>query len=236
MKPACIVTALVSEAACIHRPLPEPGTAVQVDENFLLIISGMGAQRARLAATRAIDAGAGALLSFGFAGALADELVPGDVLVPGEIIDGPERLATDAAWLRAARSRIAGLGITLHDGAVACTNAILHEPAEKRGLRERTGAAAVDMESAAIVRVATERGVPALVVRSVLDTSVMSLPPAILRCTDDYGRTRLAELADTVRRRIALLPSVIEIGFAFRRASRSLRRMGVERSALQMET
>src|SRR5207253_1642126 len=55
------------------------------------------------------------------------------------------------------------------------------DPAEKRGLADRTGADAVDMESAAIEGVCAARGVPFRAVRAVSDTVDTALSPELVR-------------------------------------------------------
>ena len=51
------------------------------------------------AAARAIDAGAGVLVSWGLAGGLDATLAPGTVVVPRRVLQqGAEPLAVDAVW------------------------------------------------------------------------------------------------------------------------------------------
>jgi adenosylhomocysteine nucleosidase len=67
--------------------------------------------------------------------------------------------------------------------------------AEKRELRERTKAAAVDMESAAIAKKAAEWGVPFYAIRAVSDTAQEDMPLDFNMYRDSDGRfsrTRIA--------------------------------------------
>jgi adenosylhomocysteine nucleosidase len=58
---------------------------------------------------------------------------------------------------------------------------LVANPTEKRQLAERTGAYAVDMESAAVEQVCAARGVPFLAVRAVSDTADTALSPELVR-------------------------------------------------------
>ncbi len=125
---------------------------------------------AAAAAARALLAdGATALLSFGTAGGLDPALAPGDLVVPASI-----ESSQGQAVLRGAPSLARSLGAT--PGPLLSVDAPLLDPVAKREARQRYAAAAVDMESARVVRVAHEAGVPALVVRAIADPAQRRLP------------------------------------------------------------
>jgi len=82
--------------------------------------------------------------------------------------------------------------------------------AEKHELRNQTGAAAVDMESAAIARKAAQWGVPFYAIRAVSDTAAEDMPLDFNKYRDRDGRfsrfrIALAALARPVTRVPALL-------------------------------
>jgi adenosylhomocysteine nucleosidase len=97
-----------------------------------------------------------ALVSFGLAGALHDGLRIGDVLDATRVVD--ERGATlwEGAPLGVAGARAA---------TVLGADALVHDAAERRRLREASGADAVDMESGVLARSGRLAGV----VRAVSD-------------------------------------------------------------------
>jgi adenosylhomocysteine nucleosidase len=134
---------------------------------LVFAIGGVGAARAE-AAARALAAHArpDALLSAGFAGALADDLAPGDL-----VLGGSAGFPAGASLLR--RARAADPAARIAD--CLAVDRVLVGPAEKAEARRRGGAVVVDMESAAVGRVARELGLPFLCVKAVLDTPAAPL-------------------------------------------------------------
>jgi hypothetical protein len=92
----------------------------------------------------------GSLVSFGVAGALRDDLRVGDVLDATRVVDG--RGVT--LW--------EGAGLGVHGalpGTVLASDVLVHDAAERRRLREASGADAVDMESGVLARAGRLAGV-----------------------------------------------------------------------------
>jgi 4-hydroxy-3-methylbut-2-enyl diphosphate reductase len=113
----------------------------------------------------------GALVVAGVAGGLSHELRAGDVVVASEVRDVGGRTLLRAAAPLAAELR--AIGLRVHVGPIVSTDHIVSGP-EREKLRE-TGALAVDMESAALVREVAKRDVCVAVVRVIVDTAHMPL-------------------------------------------------------------
>lgn len=130
---------------------------------------GVGLERAERAVAAA--PAAGLYLSCGCAGGLVSMLRAGDLVLGDRLIhldrDGHPlgELALDA---RPLATFAAARGIPVRVGAVASSPVMLASAEAKRDVF-RHGAAVVEMESAAIVRIARERGVACAVVKVVLD-------------------------------------------------------------------
>jgi len=185
-------------------------------------VGGVGRARAEAAATRLLDCGVKALVSWGLAGGLDPSLEPGTVVIP-EVVVGADGmcLRADLGW----RVRLLA---KIDDCVHISTDPILHvdevitSPNRKRELHERRYAAAVDMESFAVATVAQDAGVPWIVVRAVADTADHELPGAVTEICDVRGRLRVGAVLGLVFRP-RLWPVLITLGRANAAAGRSMR-------------
>ncbi len=143
------------------------------------------------------------IISFGVAGGLAPNLRPGDWVVASAILESETVRETDPAWSRKLLGAIAGASHSLILGA----DTPIAEPAMKRELHQATGAAAVDMESHVVARLAAEHGLAFASVRVVVDAADRAIPRAALRGMTDDGRTDgVAVLRDLIARPSQLSP------------------------------
>jgi hypothetical protein len=109
------------------------------------------ARAARKLGGRVVTVGVGArrgvpegrLVSFGVAGGLDEGLTCGDVLDATRVVDPQGNVLWEGGPLGVSGSRTA---------TILAADGIVDDPAERRRLRERTGADAVDMESGTLAR------------------------------------------------------------------------------------
>jgi adenosylhomocysteine nucleosidase len=189
----------------------------------LLIASGMGSARATDAARRLVKAGARALVSWGTAGALAAHLRPGTLLLPRAVSSHDQRRYTvDNVWRTRLHDRLNAY-LTIDTGVITSSDAIIDSPEAKSAMLSDTGAAAVDMESAAIAEVAQAASVPLLIVRAVADTASLSVPTFIADVTDEYGKLRVLPFAGAVLREPSVIPRLLALRQAWNAALRTLR-------------
>lgn len=146
---------------------------------IVCIATGLGIHRAADTARRALQSFAAAdlVIATGLAGALSEELRPGDLVLADRLILDGERpdIASvtieisppDLARFRAALSAHPLQFVT---GTILTAGHILKDGIAKRDARARTDAIAVDMESAAIAAEAHRCGLRFACVRAVLDT------------------------------------------------------------------
>src|ERR1700754_2522437 len=155
MRSPVVCTPLLAERIAVGR---RPG-AVRV------LRTGFGPHRSRAAAHRIAAGGARPVLVVGVAGALDARMRPGDLVVADEVRgDGVEPVAVpSAAPLAAALRRAGPRG---HVGPVFSSPSVVD--GARRTELARTGALAVDMESAWLADAAA--GGPFAVVRAVVDT------------------------------------------------------------------
>lgn len=160
----------------------------------MLLVSGMGAALAELAARNLLEKGATALVSWGFAGGLIPGLFPGSLVVPEKILGANQSVYfVDALWHKDLGSGLKG-EIDFQGGTLAESAEVVASCAAKKLLLRRTGAVAVDMESASLARVAKESRIPFLAVRAITDSAHTDLPRWALGSVDEFGRVRISRL------------------------------------------
>jgi len=144
-------------------------------------VGGMGRERAREAANRLIDRGAKWIACAGFAVALDEKARAGDVVVADSValLGSNDSALPCAASLLAATPPSGRLGYSVwRSDFVTCDSMVLRASA-KRDIREKTGVAALDMESHAVGHVCAARGVPFVVVKGISDTVDDDLPDEV---------------------------------------------------------
>ena len=223
MQPLGILVALPDEGRTLIRGKPDFETIHRLPEGHWLGVSGTGPLRAERLALRLADQGVRGLLSWGCACALHPALKPGQLLLPESIQDETGRQhGVHPTWHRAVHERI-GAHVNPITAPLAESSVLLGTPAEKLTLRQRTKAHAADMESAALARVAHERRLALLVIRSVSDDAQAKLPEPVLGALDERGEVALGTLLLGLLRGPSALPDLITLGLGFRKAMNSLR-------------
>ena len=166
-------------------------------DEVVAVCGGMGAAAARRAFTAAEFAGSlDVVLSVGWVGALTTEAMAGNSYLVGQVIDAltGERFATGAA-----------------DGLRLVTTGHVADAGEKRRLQQSYGAAFVDMEAAAVARLAQMRGIPLYCIKAVSDGAEAQLPnlnPFI----DIDGKLRMSAFLSHVAVRPQYWGPLIELG------------------------
>ena len=149
----------------------------------------------------------GIILSCGIAGALAPTLGPGDVVIDGDV---------------SVVDRLAKALPHAHHGGIVGNDTIVAAAVEKRRLRERTGALAVDMESHVAARVALRKNLPFAALRVISDRAEDDLPPAALVGMRPDGGMALGAVLASLAGHPRQLPALIRTGRQADQAFRSL--------------
>ncbi|NNM62744.1 MAG: hypothetical protein HKM03_11285 [Steroidobacteraceae bacterium] len=221
MKRIGVVAALGAEARALRGAHRVRVGATELRDGVNLIVSGIGQAAAERAARALVSAGAGALISWGVAGGLDPDLPAGAVLLPVEIIaeDG-RRFASTPAWRERQHAALAPhLRITA--GALLSCAAAIEGIGAKAGAHRASGAAAVDMESAAIAGVAAARHLPFLCIRVVVDAAGDALPRAVLDASR-AGGLRPWRLVAGILRSPREMSGLIRLARRFQNARRAL--------------
>ena len=214
-----IVCAMYFEAAAFTAGKPAAQQPVELNEKTLLVVSGMGRERARQAARRLAAENADRLISFGSAGALSPELRPGDLVQAQQVREAGREYAASAALPAAVVERLSRKNVTVHTGALAHSEEPVAGTSAKLALFERTGALAVDMESAGVIEAAEHGGLPACVLRVITDPADMTLPAAALRRVDDFGKADVMGLGIDLVTSPGQIPALLRLACASRRAA-----------------
>jgi adenosylhomocysteine nucleosidase len=158
----------------------------QAGQAYWLVPTGIGPQAANAAATAILSRQpAAAAISVGFAGALMPAAAIGDVIVATTVVGGnfsstwtPSGIpmGCDESILRAVSAAAAGIGLPVRSGPVISLASVLCRSVDKQSISRLAGSIALDMESAAIGKVAMGHGVPFAVVRTVSDVAEEDLP------------------------------------------------------------
>jgi adenosylhomocysteine nucleosidase len=177
-------------------------------------VGGGTSSGAKLAARRLVNDGARALVSFGLAGGLDPALAPGAIIVPSAVIDDDHRYPTDPKL-----SNLLG-GATPH--LLLGANTIVAAVVEKARLYSETGAAATDLESAAVARVAKTNSIPFSVLRAICDPADRTLPPAALAALDRHGAIAIGRVLASIAAHPTQIPALLALASDAMTARRAL--------------
>ena len=175
-----LITGLEFEAALARKVLKKSDCKAPV------FVSGLGAPFAKEVVTKAKQAGAKGVISFGVCGGLDPALNAGSVILP-ETVLGSEPISVDLAW----RDRLHAQLVSQFDiatGKLLSVEKTVESVAEKQTLYKNTGARAVDMESSLLARQAAKQGLSFVAVRVVHDPASQSIPPAFADMVKSNGQ------------------------------------------------
>jgi adenosylhomocysteine nucleosidase len=175
-----------------------------------------------VAANALVDAGVSALMTFGMAGGLDPALTAGTIMLPSELIsaDGA-RFATCRTWRQRIGASI-GASRAVSESKLLMSDQAIESLADKAAAFRDTGAAAVDMESAAVAAVAAARKLPFVAVRVIVDTAADMLPGTVVAASR-AGRVRIGRLIAGLLWAPGEIAALVRLATRYRAAIRSLR-------------
>ncbi|MEM6487741.1 MAG: hypothetical protein AAF677_05625 [Pseudomonadota bacterium] len=192
-----IVCGLVAERETLGPLLDHPRVAVAV--------SGARPALAETEAAALAEAGCDVLVSYGLAGGLAPGLTPGTLIWPRHVVSesGEDWTMEDVAAATAASrtGRTVERLLGLERVAVMVS--------EKQALAAASGAAAVDMESHRVARVAAARGRRTIAWRAIGDPASRALPALAANAVRRDGRPDIPSVLLGLLRRPLDLPKLM---------------------------
>ncbi len=211
-----------SNGFTVQRKHLEDGT------DLLTIQSGVGFENTLSAAKWLVRQKATVLAVTGVSGGLDPALAAGDIIVPETIIQGDNGKA-HRKWLQHSViadhlfTRLVSEGIRVHRGAIVTSRKPVLTKNSKATLFFKTGARAVDMESAAVALVADDGKLPFFVIRAICDTSSHDAPLKFFDMLNPDGSLRWLDLIATVVHTPTLILSLLRMGRSFHSAIAALR-------------
>ena len=183
-----------------------PGLSLYTSDNAIVVCGGIGGAQAELAALTALNCGpVHRLVSVGWAGGLRPAMKSGTVDRPRRVVDAASGESYE----------------TGEAGAVLVTAPAVANIQEKSRLAQEFSADLVDMEAAAVARVAQSRGIAFLAIKAVSDEHDFELP-GMERFVDGEGRFREAAFAAHVALRPWLWKNVIRMACGSAEAAHNL--------------
>jgi adenosylhomocysteine nucleosidase len=173
----------------------------------VLVLTRHSRRELSAAAKQAAHLGCRGIISFGVAGGLAANLHPGDWVVASAIVESDTTRTTDAVWSGKLCDAIKGARFA----PIMGVDAPVAEPETKRALHRTSGAAAVDMESHVVARVAAEHGLAFTALRVIVDPADRAIPPAALVGMGSGIRADAAAVLREVIARPAQLSSLLRV-------------------------
>lgn len=195
--------------------------------DITLVEAGMGMLNAGWAASILAAEGPDLLMSAGFGGGVLPGFKVGDVIMAERVLHWTgsdfEQVVARFYGQEAGTSPLA-----LPRGQFITSDGILNKNQLIALLPRTVGQPVVEMESAAVARVAAERGIPFMGVRAVSDPWDEELAFSIDEFCDDDKRIRPLKVLATILRRPRIIPQLIRLAMNSRKAARGLH-MAMER-------
>jgi adenosylhomocysteine nucleosidase len=160
------------------------------------------------------------VISIGLGGGLSPLLKVGEAVIADQVIAGADHFRCDERWRVSLAAKLPGA----HQGPVAASDTILENRGGKAALFAKTGALAVDMESAVAARFAANRKLPFAVLRIISDDADHTLPPAALVAMTPDGGIALGRVLASLLRHPLQVPGLIRTARTSGKAFRELLR------------
>jgi adenosylhomocysteine nucleosidase len=192
-------------------------------------LAGVGTRNAESAAADLISQGVTSMISAGIAGGLDPKLKAADIVIATDVlqldptgIGGPWPAETKAVAL--ADAQLSRNNLRTHSGTILTAETGALTCSDKASLFRQSGALTVDMESAAVARMAAQANLPFFGLRAVCDPAGQSVPEQLYACLNPDGSIRLPTVMYSILLRPGLLKPMLGMGLAFSSARRALRK------------
>lgn len=210
LKKARIEKSVLGKRSCLRGRIGQ--------HEILAIEAGMGMLNAGSAAAALATEGVELLISAGFGGGVLPGLLVGDVVLAQQVLHwtGSRFDPVEPIFYRGE------IALAMGRGCFITSDGILNKQDLARLLPSDVERPVVEMESAAVARVATEQGLPFLGIRAVSDPWDEELGFSINDFCDQQMRIRPLKVLATTLRHPAIIPQLIRLARNSRKAASSL--------------
>ena len=226
-----IITAMPEESRAILKRAGQVRKSHQGDRRLFhcrigahdvtLVEAGMGMLNAGWAASILAAKGPDILVSAGFGGGVLPGFKVGDVVMAERVLhwtgDGFEEVVTRFYGREPGSAPLVRLR-----GQFITSDGILNKGQLIALLPRNAGQPVVEMESAAVARVAAEHDIPFMGMRAISDPWDEELTFSIDEFCDDAKQVRPLKVLATILRRPHIIPQLIRLGWNSRMAAKSL--------------
>ncbi len=237
-RPIVVFTALAWESAAVRsvlRQVRREGEGVwrgsSGRRDILIVTGGIGPHRARQTVKAFMDMPLAAVLSVGCAGALIPGLTAGQLVLTPALrmyTEEPEgqldTFGVDSRLFDAARDAAQRADVETIEGGIVTSPRVLFTQQEKEKWGRETDCIAVEMESGVHAAFAAERSLPFFVLRVILDSVDMVIPP-MKGVTTAEGKIRLSKAMAHIATHPQHLPSFVRLQQCRKRAAETLARV-----------
>ena len=182
-------------------------------DNITVECIGMRGTRLREVLPRYAHQRVAGVIVAGVAGALAPELVIGDLVIDTNSTDADRVAEFMNAMSSQRRVRV---------GPIHTAKELVGSARAKKQLYKETNAIAVDMENAYTRQLADRRKVPWLGIRAISDTAFENISSKVVHFVDGSGTVRPWDLTLSLARKPMLIPQLIRLGRNTQSATRHL--------------
>ncbi len=242
--PLCVFTALAWESAAVRsvlRQVQREGEGLwrgsTGGHDVIIVTGGIGPHRTRQTVEQFVATPLSAVFSVGCAGALIPGPTTGQlILAPAvrmyaEEQDDQEKkeecldsFPVHAGLLDVARTAATHAGVETAEGGIFTSRRVLFSPEEKHSCGRKTDCIAVEMESGVHAEFAVKRGLPFLVLRVILDSVDMTIPP-MKDVTSPDGKIRITRALTHVVTHPQHLPFLLRLKHCRAGAAETIARM-----------
>ena len=228
------------------------GVAYWYSQPVAVLVSGQGEDKARDACRAMIRRFQPRfVLSAGFCGALQKGIKVGDIVVSRRIYRGVDILEAQGrgektlAGVRSWQPSQNALELAKHAGfayknlqveqkrftsnmrscweeITVTASRVISRPNEKKTLGKESGAASVDMESAAVAEIMSVAAIPWLAIRAVSDDVEFNMPMDFNSLKNSEGGIDYTAVLKSALKKPALIPGLVRMGINCQKASDSL--------------